>query len=492
MKRACNSQTPKYMQNTVLSCICGLSLLCMTAIPLVAQENDSDAKIITILAVNDMHAAIDMFPKFATVVDSIRSIHPNLILLSAGDNRTGNPVNDRYAEPNYPMTDLMNRLGFDASAVGNHEFDANVAVFRSLIGKSNFRYLCANMDAPDSLRLHTAPYRIYERNGLRVGILGLIQTGPNGFPDTHPKNLENISFRPAVETAKDYAWMRDACDVFVLLTHCGYEEDLELAAAYPQADIIIGGHSHTVVTNRVLRNGILVSQTGRALKYLTEIQVEVSGGRVTAKNYKLINLNAARLSKPEIQAVVDAYNDNETLKLVLTTAATPFENAEELGNLMADAQRAGANGDIAIQNYGGVRYETHAVGDFTMKDAFALDPFDNSLVAYELTGEEVQQMIVSAYKIGENPYVSGISYTVAFNADNSVKKLVVFLSDGKPIVAKKSYRVIINNYLSSVCPFLKDRAGEDTFIGATNALVDYLQQQSSVNYQGTRRITVVN
>ena len=469
---------------------CCLSLLLVSTMPLAAQENDSDAKIITILAVNDMHAAIDMFPKFATVVDSIRNIHPNLLLLAAGDNRTGNPVNDRFLEAGYPMTDLMNRLGFDASAVGNHEFDANVAAFRNLIGKSNFRYLCANMDAPDSLRLHIAPFRFYEREGIRIGILGLIQTGPNGLPDTHPRNIENISFWPAIETARDYAWMREACDVFVLLTHCGYEEDLALAEAYPQADIIIGGHSHTLVSNRVLRNGIMVSQTGQALKYLTEIQVEVSGGRVTATNYKLINLNAARQPKQEIQAVVDAYNDNETLRQVLTTAATPFENAEELGCLMADAQRAGANGDIAIQNFGGVRYETHAAGAFTMKDAFALDPFDNSLMVYELTGEEVQQMMVSAYEIGENPYVSGISYTVSFNADNSVKKLTVWLPDGKPIAPKKSYRVVINNYLSSVCPFLKAKTGEDTFVGATNALIDYLKQQPSVNYQGVNRITV--
>ena len=471
---------------------CSLCLLLAQPTHMQAQENDSDAKIITILAVNDMHAAIDMFPRLATVLDSIRSVQPHVLLFAAGDNRTGNPVNDRYAEPSYPMTDLMNRVGFDASAVGNHEFDANVSAFRNLIGKSNFRYLCANMDAPDSLRLHTAPYRIYERNGVSIGVLGLIQTGPNGLPDTHPKNVENIRFRPAVEIAADFAWMRDACDVFILLTHCGYEEDLALAEAYPRADIIIGGHSHTVVFNRVLRNGVMISQTGRALKYLTEIQVEVSGGKVTAKNYKLINLNAERASKPEIQAVVDRYNDNETMRQVLATAATPFENAEELGCLMADAQRAGINADIAIQNYGGVRYETHAAGNFTMKDAFALDPFDNSLMAYELTGEEVQQMLVSAYAIGENPYVSGIKYDVSFNADGSVKKLTVFLPDGKPIVPKKTYRIAINSYLASVCPFAKTKTGTDTFTGATNALIDYLKQQANINYQGVKRISVLN
>ena len=470
-----------------------IMITCMMVISVVqmraqVQENDSDARTVTILAVNDMHAAIDMFPKFAAIVDSVRAVHPDLLLFSAGDNRTGNPVNDRYVMPGYPMVDLMNRVGFDASAVGNHEFDSKVKGFRDLIQLSNFRYLCANIDAPDSMKLHTAPFRFFERDGIRIGVLGLLQLGPYGIPDTHPDNVKGITFRPALEIAHEYSWMRNQSDVFILLTHLGYEDDLPFADAFADADLIIGAHSHTVVPSRVLRNGMLVTQSGRVLKYVTELNIEVSGGRVTNINHKMIDVNATSLRDNEIQKVVNEYNNNETLKEVLTKAATPFENAEELGCLMADAQRAETGGDIAMVNYGGVRYDTHAAGDFLMSDAFSLDPFDNALFTFDMTGHDVQEMLIAAYGIGEDPYVSGITYTVSKNADKSVKKLAVFLPNGKPIDIKKTYRVTVNSYLASVCPFTKQLSGTDTFVGATNALIEYLKKQPSISYQGEKRV----
>ena len=466
------------------------TILLMISITSVAQENVSDAKTITIMAVNDMHAAVDMFPKFAGIVDSVRAIHPNLLLFSAGDNRTGNPVNDRHKMPGYPMTELMNRVGFNASAVGNHEFDSNISGFRNLIEVSNFCFLCANIEAHDSLRLHTLPFRFFERNGIRIGVLGLIQTGPNGLPDTHPNNVRGISFPSAIEVAKDYMWMRKQCDVLILLTHLGFEDDLLLADACPEADIIIGGHSHTTVPNRILRNGVIVTQAGRVLRYVTELQIEVSGGKVTGKNYNLINVSATKQLNKDIQNVVNRFNDNEMLKEVLTTVTTPFENAEELGSLMADAQCFGTDSEIALVNRGGVRYSKHATGDFTMKDAFMLDPFDNSLVTFEMTGQEVEDAIISTFKIEEDPYVSGITYSISLNADKSVKKLSVYLSNGKAINKNKTYRVATNSYLASVCPLLQSKTGTDTFTGATDALINFLKKQPSVSYQGVKRVTI--
>lgn len=82
------------------------------------EGNDSDAKTVTILAVNDMHAAIDMFSKFAAVVDSIRGVHPDLLLFSAGDNRTGNPANDRYEMPGFPMVDRDSPANFFCQSMG--------------------------------------------------------------------------------------------------------------------------------------------------------------------------------------------------------------------------------------------------------------------------------------------------------------------------------------------------------------------------------------
>ena len=81
---------------------------------------------VRILSTNDMHSAIEKMPQLAAIVDSLRAIDPFLLVLSAGDNRTGNPYNDLYEPSTYPMISLMNLIGFDASALGNHEYDAGV------------------------------------------------------------------------------------------------------------------------------------------------------------------------------------------------------------------------------------------------------------------------------------------------------------------------------------------------------------------------------
>ena len=462
-----------------------LTFLYWSILPNIAQQGDSDAKIITILAVNDMHSALDMFPRFAGIVDSIRNEHPGLLLFSGGDIRTGNPVNDRYNEPGWPMIHLMNVVGFDASAVGNHEFDNNIEGFRYLIGKSNFRYLCANMEMHDSLRLHIAPYRFFEREGVRIGVIGLIQIGPTGIPDSHPNHIGGIQFQPAEEAVQHYRWMREQCDILILLTHCGYRKDLELAAIFPEADIIIGGHSHTVVSDRVLRNGILLTQAGHELRYVTEVAVEVSGGRVTGKNLNMIDVRTSTQHHAEIQEIVNGYNDSPILSTVLATVVTPFENAGELGAMLADAQREVIQSDIALQNYGGVRYQTHPVGDFTIQDAFRLDPFNNEILVFELSGTEVGPLIISAIEIGEYPYVSGITY------EYSKGDIKVFLPDGKPIDHKKTYRVAINSYLAVVCPFLQGKTSVNAGINATDALIDYLKKQQKVDYNGVKRSTIV-
>ncbi|GHT32861.1 multifunctional 2',3'-cyclic-nucleotide 2'-phosphodiesterase/5'-nucleotidase/3'-nucleotidase [Bacteroidia bacterium] len=456
-----------------------------------AQVKDSDAREVVIMAVNDMHAAVEMFPNLGGVVDSVRAIHPDLLLFSAGDNRTGNPVNDRYSEPGWPMVDMMNILRFDASAVGNHEFDGDISGFRDLLQKSNFRYLCANMDLPDSMRLHVAPYRFFERNGIRIGVLGLIQTGPSNIPGTHPDHVKGVTFRKDIEVVKEYRWMREQCDVFILLSHCGYEEDLELAEVFPEADVIIGGHSHTILHDRIMRNGILITQTGNALKYVSELKLEVSGNRVTTKESKLIDLKATGQRNKVLETAVNHYTNEsaKTLNTVLAKIETPFDNEIELGCLLADAHRSVTGADIALMNKGGIRFKTHPAGDFTMKDAFMLDPFANELVTYNLTGQEVEQAIASGWEIGEDPHVSGITYTITPEAPKKVKKLSVLIN-GKPINLKTTYRVALNSYLASASPFLKTKEQTSTGITSTDALIKYLQKQKSVSYQGANRISV--
>ncbi|MBR3491835.1 MAG: metallophosphoesterase, partial [Bacteroidales bacterium] len=145
---------------------------------------------VNILSVNDMHAAIDQFPKFAAMVDSLRGVYPDLLVFSAGDNRTGNPVNDQYDPVNYPMTALMNKVGFDACTVGNHEWDAGIAILNNDIKRADFPFLCANVIIPSTVDLDIKPFVIIENQGVKLAVIGLIEIRHDGIPGSHPDNLK--------------------------------------------------------------------------------------------------------------------------------------------------------------------------------------------------------------------------------------------------------------------------------------------------------------
>ena len=146
------------------------------------------AKTIEILAVNDMHAALDNFPRLAFMADSLRKIYPDLLLVSAGDNQTGNPVNDQYPEKGMPIIELMNALHFDMSAVGNHEFDSRLKGFEYITHKANFDFLGANIGLPKDADFRIKPYKIVKSpNGIKTAFLTLLQVNSTGIPDTAPR-----------------------------------------------------------------------------------------------------------------------------------------------------------------------------------------------------------------------------------------------------------------------------------------------------------------
>ena len=219
-----------------------------------------------IVSCNDVHAKIENMPRLAAIVDSLRAEYPGLLVLSAGDNRTGEPLNDMYDLPAYPMVALMNQIGFDATTLGNHEFDSGPAGLSRLIDLANFPHICANVFPDPKWGMHLRPYEIFDVNGISVAVIGAVEIGPAGIPDSHPDNCKGISFKPAPETLQQYSWLRDKCNVVLLLTHIGYEADVELSKDVPWADLIVGGHSHTQIAGGEIHNGILITQNVNARK----------------------------------------------------------------------------------------------------------------------------------------------------------------------------------------------------------------------------------
>ena len=447
---------------------------------------------IHILAVNDMHAQIEVFPQLAALADSLRTIDPSLLILSAGDNRTGNPINDKYILPAYPMVALMNQVGFNGSTLGNHEFD--VHSLKRLIGLSNFRYICANAFPSDSSGIKLVPYQMFDVEGLKVGVIGCIQTGPKGIPSTHPDNLDGISFKPAEEVVPQYEWLSKECDATILLSHLGYPDDIKMAEQFPWLDLIIGGHTHTQLKGNEVKNGVLITQNKNKLNRVTYITLTVEDGKVVDKKAEYIDVRKYPKTVRVVEEMLRFYNDNPTLRQILAVADTPFETREELGCMMCDAFMAETESEIGIENPGGVRIDSHPQGDITVRDVLEMDPFDNHAVVMELTGNEIARMMLSYSHntLHSFPYVGGMTCEVTLEKDfpEKIKSIKLLTLDGKPLNMKKKYKVVTNSYIPATSDIPE---GSDHMLNleTSDIIMQYLAKKKVVSYQGVSRLKII-
>lgn len=450
-------------------------------------------KTINILSVNDMHATIDQMPRLAFVADSLRQIDPELIVLSGGDNRTGNPYNDRYAIPGYPMVALMNAIGFNASALGNHEWDTGPDGLRTVITLANFPFLCCNATVPSDLNLGLKPYTTLTAHDTKICLLGAIQTNLSGIPDSHPSNVKLVRFAPADSIIPQYQSLRDQCDVMILLSHDGYEADIQTAERYPFFDEIIGGHTHTLTPDNDFHNGVLITQAKNKLKYATLSTITLDGGKVTGRTSKQINLSAGKNINADVDRLMKIFMDNPELEKTVVTVASDFTNCEELGNMVCDALASETGCDIALQNGGGVRFDTFPAGPMKLSDVLRLDPFGNEAVKYEITGKEVAQYIMDCFYYDEDqiPYVSGIQYEMTVDKDKKPTGIKIRNLDGSKFDLKKKYKFVTNSYVTAILPAPKSDAGTSTFRACSDYVLDYFKTHPSIDYKGSHRATII-
>lgn len=443
---------------------------------------------IHILAANDMHAQIEVFPQLAALADSLRTIDPSLLIFSAGDNRTGNPINDKYILQGYPMVALMNQVGFNGSALGNHEFDA--LSLRRLIGLSNFRYICANAFPSDSSGIKIVPCQVFDVEGLKVGVIGCIQLNPKGIPSTHPDNLNGISFKPAEEILPQYEYLSKECDATILLSHLGYPDDIKMAEQFPWLDLIIGGHTHTQLNGNEVKNGVLITQNRNKLHRVTYITLTVEDGKVVDKKAEYIDVRKYPKTVKVVEEMARFYNDNPTLRRILAIADTPFETREELGCMMCDAFMEETGAEIGIVNPGGVRIESHPQGDITVRDVLEMDPFDNHAVVLELTGNEIAHMMLTYCHntLHSFPYVGGITCEITLEEQfpEKIKCIKLLTLDGKKLNMKKKYKVVTNNYIPATSEIPE---GSDHILNleTSNIIMQFLEKKKVVSYQGVSR-----
>ncbi len=247
----------------------------------------ADIKHITILHTNDVHSYIDPFPlddsrnpgmggvaRRAKLISEIRNENPNVLLLDAGDIFQGTPYFNYYGgELEFK---LMSMMKYDASAIGNHDFDNGLEGLLSQMPNATFEFLSANYDFKNTIMEgHVKPYKIFNIDGIKIGVFGL---GVELAGLVDKKNYKETVFNDPLEISKDMVRIlkkEQKCDMVICLSHIGYAYktesdricDLKLAAQTKDIDLIIGGHTHTfldkpTIVKNIEGKDVLVNQVG--------------------------------------------------------------------------------------------------------------------------------------------------------------------------------------------------------------------------------------
>ncbi|MGZ2371603.1 bifunctional metallophosphatase/5'-nucleotidase [Ancylomarina sp. YFZ004] len=448
----------------------------------IVVENKSED--IIILHINDVHAEIDNFPKIAAYINELRETNDNVFLFSAGDLFSGNPYVDRHNKPGYPMIDLMNKLKFDAAVIGNHEFDYGQETLNNRIEQANFPFVCANIDAGNATLNQPNAYTTLTSNGgFEIKILGLIETGTeiNGryIPSTHPDKVEGIEFPYYISEAKNYTYLKKNDNLFVVLSHLGENSDRKLAIEYNEIDLIIGGHSHKVIKNPYEENNALICQAGSKGRYIGRVDIKIEDGLVLSKSAKLIEVENLTKTDSEIASLVSEYNDNPALNKVIAQNLAEFNNKDEIGALMTDAINWKLETDIAFQNKGGIR-SWLPLGDIKIKHVYELDPFNNEVIIYEMTCDEIRSLI-NGTGSGDLK-VAGIQYRYMEQG------IQLEDYDGRELDESKTYKVGLNSYVASAYTFDHTDEGQNSYVITADCLIDFLKNEKEINYSGVIRI----
>ncbi|PSU19411.1 bifunctional UDP-sugar hydrolase/5'-nucleotidase [Photobacterium phosphoreum] len=465
---------------------------------------------ITILHTNDNHGRFWQnqngeygMAARKTLLDTIRAEVKEeggtTLLLSGGDVNTGVPESDlQDAEPDFKG---MNLLGYDAMALGNHEFDNPIEVLRKQQQWATFPMLSANIYDKNTGKRLFQPYQIFEQQGIKIAVIGL--TTEDTAKIGNPEYIGAIEFRdPKAEAKKVIAELEknEKPDVIIAATHMGHYEDGQRGinapgdvalARYMQPgdlDMIVGGHSQEPVCMEApnkansnfkpgdkcipdQQNGTWIVQAHEWGKYVGRADFEFQNGELNLVSYDLIPVNLKKKIKlddgseqrvfiqneiqpnAEVLSFLTPYQEQGQEKLTVKIAQSNGKlegdrnivrfKQTNLGRLIAASHMERAKADFAVMNSGGVRDSING-GDITYKDVLIVQPFGNIVTYIDMSGKEILDYlnVVATKPADSGSYAQfyGVTMTVANGQVSDVK------IGGKPVMMDKTYRFTVPSF----------------------------------------------
>lgn len=501
--------------------ILGLGMLSVSAITLSAGAALADYEL-NILHINDFHSRIESINKFdstcsaeeegknecfggaarlLTAINQTRDAlkaGKNVLLLNAGDNFQGSLFYTTYKGT--VEAEMLNAMKFDAMTVGNHEFDDSEDGLAGFLDKVQFPVVTANVVATAASKIgdRVKPSIVLEVGGQKIGIVGAVanDTAELATPGPNITIAEDVAkISEQVQKLK-----QDGVDKIIALTHVGYPRDLEFIAKIPDVDVVVGGHSHTLLSNTdqkaegpyptlVDNPGgykVPVVQAGQYSKYLGDLKVVFDDNGVVkeSKGDPILVDSSFKPDEATLKRIDELKAPIEALKAkVVGTSEGPIEGDRKIcrvkecsmGNLVADATLARVKDQgvtIAFANSGGLRSSIDG-GDVSMGEVLTVLPFQNTVATFQLKGEDIRAALengVSQIDDGAGRFmqVSGMKYSFDRSKPAGSRVVSVEVKEGDafvPLDPAKTYIVAANNYV---------RTGGDGFkVFATKAINAY-------------------
>jgi 5'-nucleotidase len=468
---------------------------------------------LTILHTNDIHSRIESINKYdstcdaedeaegkcfggmarlKTAIDGRRDAldGQNVLVLDAGDPFQGSLFYTTYKGA--AEAEFMEAIGYDAMAVGNHEFDDGPEGLAAFIDAVSFPVLSGNLDLSSSAELkdRVQGHLVLDVGGQKVGIVSALATDT---VDTSSPG-KDVLFQDEIDslTADVEALQAEGVDIVIALNHVGLAKDIEIAEKVPGLDLVIGGHSHTLLSNTqegaagsypLMVGDVPVVQAYAYSKYLGEVTLtfDDDGNLVSAEGEPIL-LDASVTPDPNIAARVAEMGApiEEMKKRVVASSAASIEGNRdvcrvqecEMGNLVADAMLARVadqGAQIAIANSGGLRASIDE-GEVTMGEVLTVLPFQNTLSTFEISGQGVIDALENGVSQveevkGRFPQVAGMTFTwdpsVAPNEGRITEVMVAKDGGYVPIDPATTYLVVTNNYVRNGGDGYKMFEGDD-------------------------------
>ncbi|MCM1077416.1 MAG: bifunctional metallophosphatase/5'-nucleotidase [Bacteroides sp.] len=438
-----------------------------------SERRDSDH--LVILHTNDTHSAIDPdrhdqggVARRKVLIDSVLGEHENVMLIDAGDAVQGSLYYTLFGGE--VERKLMNHLGYDIQILGNHEFDKGLDQLAREWKQLNANRLSTNYDFTDTpLDGLFVPSMMRKVGDRLIGFIG-INLDPAGI--VTETNYKGVKYIDGLKAANEEAarLKQQGADMIIAVTHIGYEgepgySDVDIARNSRDIDVIIGGHSHTVIDPADTRDGVpswripnmggdtvAVLQTGSSGVNLGEIDIDLDTKQVTARLIPVNNRLDDRVD-PAVEEIIAPYRQKVEKMRSMVIGSSPYEferKSIEMRNLLSDfvkirgEELCGKPVDLSIMNKGGIR-NSLTTGDITKGEIIDIAPFDNSIVVMEISGRDLLDNIaVMAAQDGQ-----GVSSNVEVLFDPSTKAVNTATIDGKPIRADKTYRLATIDYLAA-------------------------------------------